>query len=133
MRPLISGLEIREDFYTDMEEQRRLLVKALELLKKEGIPPASICIVSLTSYEKSVLQGQAKIGKFPIQDLTDLAPEEWDPHKIKFSSVFRFKGMESPVVIATDVCEGLAGFAPRCYTALTRAKAMLWVLKEKTG
>lgn len=130
VKPLIDGLEIREDYYRDTEEQRLKLVKALEKLKKEGIPPASICIVSLTSYQSSVLQGQPRAGKFLIQDLTDLSPEEWDPGKIKFSSVYRYKGMESPVVIVTDVDNTREEYAARCYTAMTRAKALLWVLRR---
>jgi len=66
------------------------LIYALEQLKKENIPPASTCIVSLTSLDKSVLQGKLRAGKFLIQDLTDLSPEEWDPERIRFSSVFRY-------------------------------------------
>lgn len=132
VKPLIQGLEIREDYYENTEDQRIKLVKALEQLKKEHIPPASICIVSLTSFDKSVLQGKLRAGKFLIQDLTDLSPEQWDPERIKFSSVFRFKGMESPVVIVTDITDIKEDYATRCYTAMTRAKAMLWVLKHKS-
>jgi hypothetical protein len=125
------GLKIREDFYQDLREQRIKLVKALEQLKKDEVPPADICIVSLTSYEKSVLQGHPQAGKFPIQHLTDLPPEEWDSDKVKFSSVHRFKGLESPVVILTDVTSTQGEYATRCYTAMTRAKALLWVLKQE--
>ncbi|HCX78325.1 MAG TPA: hypothetical protein DG577_02825 [Firmicutes bacterium] len=132
VNPLIQGLEIREDYYENVEDQRIKLVKALEQLKKEYIPLASICIVSLTSFDKSVLQGKLRAGKFLIQDLTDLSPEQWDPERVKFSSVFRFKGMESPVVIVTDVTDTKDDYATRCYTAMTRAKALLWVLKHES-
>mgnify|MGYP000984432078 CR=1 FL=1 len=132
VKPLIQGLEIREDYYEDTEDQRIKLVKALEQLKKENVPPASICIVSLTSFDNSVLQGKTRAGKFPVQDLTDLSPEQWDPKKVKFSSVFRYKGMESPVVILTDVMDTRDDYAVRCYTAMTRAKALLWVLKHES-
>lgn len=132
VKPLIQGLEIQEDYYSNLEDQRIKLVKALEKLKKDGIPPASICIVSLTSFEKSVLQGKSKAGKFLVQDLTDLSPAEWDPDKVKFSSVFRFKGMESPVVIVTDINGAKDNYHVRCYTAMTRAKAMLWALKHES-
>lgn len=131
VNPLIQGLEIREDYYETDEEQRIKLVKALEQLKKNDVPPASICIVSLTSYEKSVLKGNPRAGKFPIQHLADLRPEEWDPNKVKFSSVHRFKGLEAPVVILTDVAKTTGDYATRCYTAMTRAKALLWVLKQR--
>ena len=126
----VQGLEIREDYYQDTQDQRIKLVKVLEKLKKNQVPPADICIVSLTSYEKSVLQGAPRAGKFPVQHLADLYPEEWDPDKVKFSSVHRFKGLESPVVILTDVIETNGDYATRCYTAMTRAKALLWVLKR---
>lgn len=131
VRPLIHGIEIREDRYENEEEQRIKLVKALERLKKDEVPPASICIVSLTSYEKSVLRGKERAGKFKIQNLADLRPEQWDRDKVKFSSVHRFKGLESPVVILTDVIKSDEEYATRCYTAMTRAKAMLWVLKKR--
>lgn len=133
VKPLIRGLAVRQDKYTDTDDQRIKLVKALEQLKKENVPAASICIVSLTSFEKSVLRGIAKAGKFPIQDLTDLSPEQWDPDKVKFSSVFRYKGLEAPVVIVTDVSATKDDYSLRCYTAMTRAKAMLWVLKESAS
>jgi len=131
VNPLVEGIEIREDYYESIEDQRIKLVKALEQLKKNDVPLADICIVSVTSFEKSVLQGNSKAGKFPVQDLTDLYPEEWNPEKVKFSSVHRFKGLESPVVILTDVTQTQGDYAARCYTAMTRAKAMLWVLRKR--
>lgn len=135
VRPLIQvpGLEIREDRYGDTQDQRIKLVKALERLTKDDISPSEICIVSLSSYENSVLQGNPRAGKFPVQHLADLHPEEWDPDKVKFSSVHRFKGLESPVVILTDVPDTDGDYATRCYTAMTRAKALLWVLRQHSA
>jgi len=131
VNPLVQGIEIREEQYETIQDQRISLVKALEQLKKNEVPLGDICIVSLTSFEKSVLQGREQVGKFKIQRLADLHPQDWDDTKVKFSSVHRFKGLESPVVIITDVKSTSGEYATRCYTAMTRAKALLWVLKHK--
>jgi len=130
VKPLIEGIEIREEFYSP-GEQKIKLVKVLEELRKQEVPPASICIVSMTSFEKSVLQGNPKAGKFSVQDLSDLYPGQWNSDLVKFSSVHRFKGLEAPVVILTDLVQVEGDWAPRAYTAMTRAQALLWLLKQQ--
>lgn len=79
-------------------DELKELHEQLLALSVQGFPRKDITIVTGRSENNSILAGEAAIGNF------QLTRDPHDPaHKVLFSSVRRFRGMESAVVIMIEV------------------------------
>ncbi len=143
-------------WYADGGEQLRLLQTVLSGLRDEGYGGPDIALLSPLGNEDCAA---AHLPRQPWRDrLTPLVREpgeegeeeeeegDWVPAcipsdldavdlqagKIKYSSIYRFKGLESPVVVITDV-EALGTPAQRSllYVGCTRALHRLIILADR--
>ena len=117
---------------TDSEEGEalRLNTEIATLLNREGVDAGQIAIVSLKQRPDSVcrfLPG-GLLSSLLVLDMDSASSEELD-HKIVFSTVSDFKGLERKFVFVIDLwgLESLASQLPQLYVAMTRAQFGLWV------
>ena len=123
--------------YENLEDQRQLLAEVIKGLRKEGVPPGDIVVLSHIGnkkesgcfYDLTPLKG---ICSYQFVDGKEYQPRVKDC--LRITTVQSFKGMEAKVVIVTDV-KGLDdedGFVkPLNYTSFSRAKAQLFILAHK--
>ena len=110
------------EFYDDDTQQETVLSGWVKALKAKGYRPSEITVLSTRGAEGALAFRLAQKG-FPLQ----AASAKGD--QIKYASVHAFKGMESKVVLLTDVDVSDPGFSRDLfYTALTRATEHAWVL-----
>jgi len=111
--------------YTDLDEQLVKLKEIIQQIQTRGYRNRDITILSFTASEKGVaprLQAQG-YRIFPAERAGD---------EMRYSSVHAFKGMESPVVILTDIDLDKGELSRALfYTALTRSTALVRVLCKK--
>jgi superfamily I DNA and RNA helicase len=130
-----DGPGVKSIPFKDSAEQQRLLAKEVQKMLSQNIKPRDICILSARTLKNSGLGGNTVIAKGTnLQDIGGLAPAQWDERSIRFSTLYRFKGLESPVIVLIDV----HSFADeqdriRNYTAMTRAKSILYVFHSEAA
>ena len=120
------GEAVQIKAYKDDHEQKKRLEEILNRLKKDGIAADQIAILSALRLENSVVKD---LSGWPVTN--DYQNRKG---KILFSTVHTFKGLDSPVVILTDINHF---FYPNnkmtLYVGMSRAKSLLYVLcREKT-
>ena len=111
---------------TITEIVRDALDEYLEKLQKDGVLPDQIAILSTLRFENSVVHG---LDGYPLT--TDYKDRKG---RILFSTVHTFKGLDSPVVILTDINHFYyANNKMMLYVGMSRAKSVLYMLcREKT-
>ncbi len=116
------GADVDIKTYRKSLEQGNELEKLLRTLEREGISKSDITILSPLTFKNSVACQLDLI----------VSPMRNDKH-IFFSTIQAFKGLESPVVILTDI-ESLEREAQKhlLYVGMTRAKTLLYILANKT-
>ena len=120
------GEAVQIKAYKDDAEQKELLEEILNRLKKDGIAAEQVAILSTVRMENSVVKD---LSGWPVTN--DYQNRKG---KILFSTVHTFKGLDSPVVILTDINHF---YYPNnkmmLYVGMSRAKSLLYVLcREKT-
>ena len=120
------GEAVQIKTYKDEKGQLKALGEILDKLKQEGIPAEEIVLLSTVRYENSVVKD---LEGWPIT--TDYTTRKG---KILFSTVHTFKGLDSPVVILTDINHFFfANNKMMLYVGMSRAKSVLYMLcREKT-
>ncbi len=120
------GEDVHVFQYKNEEMQLEKLREVLNTLEKEQIPPEKIVILSPLRFENSVV---SKLHGYPVTgDYKDRAG------KILFSTVYTYKGLDSPVVIITDVNHFYyENHKTALYVGMSRAISLLYMLvREKT-
>ncbi len=101
---------------------RRLLHR---LVVEERVAAARIAVLSTHATDRSHLARRRRLGNF------DLVQRRRKSTDILFTSLHKFKGLESDVVILTDVDGNPKSCSDRhLYVAATRARALLIVLED---
>ena len=121
------GAEVTVKSYRKMTDQAEALETILRTLKREGIASDQIVILSTQRFQNSAA---SLVTETVISTGADRPKES-----VFFSTVHSFKGMESPVVILTDIVS-LEDDAHMniLYVGMTRAKSALYILaQEKTA
>lgn len=106
----------------------KLRTELNDLLKNHGLKPSDVTILSFKAKTKSVLM-DFKYGDTKIDFFEDVA----SPNSIRIDTVRRFKGMESPIVIVTEMDDEKSLNDPNlwedmCYVSYSRAKNHLVIL-----
>jgi hypothetical protein len=125
-----NGIEPQTLYYTDSEEQVRLLVKCLGTLWNEGFRADDITILSAHRDVESIASAVAEQPwKNRLRPL-----DEPGGGKIRYGSIYAFKGMESPAIVVTDVEKiGTTHHTSLFYVAITRALQRLVILVNKSA
>ena len=119
-----SGIRPEIVFYNLEIEQERMLKQAVQRLMEEKWTAEDIVVLSMTSASKSTA---AKIQK----QFARLAPMDGrvQKNKVRFGSVYTFKGLEAPAVVLTDVNELRTDESEKVfYTGISRALDRLVIL-----
>lgn len=106
----------------------KLRAELNDLLVKHELKASDVTILSFKAKTKSVLM-DFKYGEINIDFFEDIA----SPNSIRVDTVRRFKGMESPVVIVTEMDDEKSLNDPMlwedmCYVSYSRAKNHLVIL-----
>jgi hypothetical protein len=106
-----------------------LLVAVLGLEKLRAYRPEDIIVLSMKGAGKESFAGKAEAAGFRLVPYDANTP--YEEGTLRTSTVFKFKGMESHVVILMDV-DALATTRDRrkAYVGMTRAKYDLYVLGQ---
>ena len=94
----VSGRDVDVRIYTNPEEQVELLHREVERLKKKGVEPKDILVVSLHSKANSAL-ANLNDEMFRWSDVND----SLNSRAINIVSAYRYKGLDKRVVILTDL------------------------------
>jgi hypothetical protein len=128
-----DGPAIEQHWYSDERSQKKSIVKQVQAWLDAGVEPGEMTILSPVRRDRSVLA-----------DLTGVPARIWEAEQgerpsaaIEFSTVASFKGLESTVVLVTDI-DSLDDEWMRStvYVAASRATTLLamWLdesLKER--
>ena len=117
-----SSDDIAYATYRNPDEQLAMLKDLIQQAHAKGFKNRDITILSFTAPEKGVAARLRAQGHrlLPAQTATD---------EMRYSSVQAFKGMESPVVIVTDIDLAMDDLSRALfYTALTRSTSLVRVL-----
>ncbi len=109
--------------WKDRDEEVARFKEVLKQLKKKGFESSDIVVLSCLSRKESIV-GTIDHDKFIIGDIDD------DPksYQALFSTVQAFKGLESKVVILTDIDNYTD--SQLMYVGLSRARSKMYVLES---
>jgi len=118
-----SGPDVAIHWYDTVGNQQRVIRETFQTLKREGFSPTRIVALSHLRLETSAVGGSG-LRLADVSRGGDCAT----PTETRFSTIASFKGLESDVVLLTDVddlctSEGLASV----YVGASRAKVALYV------
>ena len=115
------GAEVVIRSFRKSSDQLAHLQGILDALLRDGVKPDDIAILSPVRKERSVV---AELTEYSVS----LDPEDRSG-QILFSTIHRFKGLESPVVILTDFDQiDYTSHKNLLYVGMTRARSALYVL-----
>jgi superfamily I DNA/RNA helicase len=121
-----AGGHVRYEFATTQRAVRTVVGRALHrLINEDGFSREDVVVLTATSTVKSALAGVDRVGSF------DLKPYGEEGSGIAVESVWRFKGLERPVVIVTDLTEDTKDAL--LYVAMTRARSVLILVGDNDG
>lgn len=119
----ISGEQVDFLVYETEEEQKTKLLTTIRELSKKGFTASSITVLSPKKRESSVV-GKCDENRFLIGNYG----EDCSAYFAIFSTVHSFKGLESEIVILTDIDD--YSDSRLMYIALSRARSKLIVLES---
>ena len=119
----IAGEPVEYYSWRDIDEEKEALKKVLKTLKTKGFTSKDITILSPRKRTNSIVN-ILDSDKYVIGDIDD------DPmsYQARFSTVQAFKGLESKIVIITDIDN--YSDTKLMYVALSRARSKLYVLES---
>ncbi len=114
-------------FYRDEPEMKRSLAQVIhQLIAEEKVPPADIVVLTPRTPDRSCLAGWQRIGNL---QLTTQAPP--GPNQLHYTSIYQFKGLESPVVILAEFRPAQVQDADALlYVGCSRARNHLVILTD---
>lgn len=118
------GEEVKIRSYRNTRDQAKTLQNVLEEIRADLVEPSQIVILSPRRFDKSIA---SQLEGIPIT----IDPVNRN-NEILFSTIQGFKGLESPVVILTDLWD-LSDELKRdiLYVGMTRAKGALYLLAKE--
>ncbi len=123
-----QGEEVRFKAYGRREDQPRIIADIVAGLLKKGVSPGQITVLSPHIREKSCMAGVEELAGCRVLDYSERMPAD----AVCFSSLKRFKGLESDVVIFCDMDGKFPIHNPLDqYVAVSRAKHLLYVVHDR--
>lgn len=116
-------------FYADAYQQEQCVQKALHrLANEEKVDTSQIVLLTTRSPEKTPFQPNKRLGNFQLAEWA----ESTRSNVIRLSSVHRFKGLESRVVILTGLEDNDSSWlSPLLYVACSRARTHLIIVAHE--
>jgi len=121
-----SGGDVRYEFATTQRAVRSVVGRQLHrLINDEGLRREDVIVLTATSVANSAMAGVDRVGSFDLKAFGE------EGSGIAVESVWRFKGLERPAVIVTDLTESTRDTLR--YVAMTRARSVLVMVGEEAG
>lgn len=122
-----EGLAVDYRYFKNRKEEAKQVEKVVHKLLKEGVSPEDIVILSPVRLENSAVAEIAPRLGVPIADIRDIEGEAGGC--IVFSTVYSFKGMESPAIILTGF-DSIASDEEKSllYVGMSRARSHLVIV-----
>lgn len=132
----LPGLGVDVHTYDAPEEQIDLVRRLVLALMRRGFAHEQIVIVSMRGAQSSVFSTFDRIGEVPLRRFAgnyDGPRQVMTAGRLRFESIYRFKGQEAPAVILVDVDpaadpDRLARDEKLLFCGVTRATVRLDVL-----
>jgi hypothetical protein len=119
----VEGLDVDQIRYSDAGDERRQVNKKLKGLLSQGVRPEAITVLSGRRRENGPFAEGFGEGVPPPADLDG---SQRPPGRIAYSTLHAFKGLESDVVILTDLDDlSTPEAVTNAYVGATRARALL--------
>jgi superfamily I DNA/RNA helicase len=123
-----DGGEVRYEFAKTDQATRSVVGRLLhQFINEGGMKREDVVILSASSIGRSALAGVEKVGAFTL-----VRPEdESDGSGVEISSIWRFKGLDRPAVIITDLTAETSDVVR--YVGMTRARSVLAMVGTEEG
>lgn len=123
----IDGEPVNQSFWKNDRDLAEKLIRQISRLLDDGVSPGDIAILSPRKFKNSCTSA-IDLDNCRIVDISGSADVIPDKQEITFSTIHSFKGMESPVIILTDI-DNIATDQSRSllYIGMSRASAYLSV------
>ena len=124
--------------YTNERSLMKLTEKAIDEAIAAGFAPEQIAVLSLNARSKSEVLKREAIGRYTLKKPTNAlinGEQQFTDGEIYVDTVYRFKGLQAPYVIVTEMDFETLGAREKAalYMAMTRCSMRLaFVLSEKT-
>jgi len=125
----IEGEPVNRSFWKTRDDLKSKLEDQIRKLLEEGALPAEISIISPRKFIDSSASLISGLDIIDVSNSSDMIPQK---NKIVFSTIHSFKGLESPIVIISDL-ESVTGDynSSLLYIAMSRASAYLSMLMHE--
>ena len=124
----VEGVPVNYRFYSNNSDQCKQVNEIINQLRAEGIKSETITILSPTTFEHSCPATGDHIS-FNVTDLTRSGLQKCLKNVIGFSTIHAFKGLESSIIIITDITHLLDDRnRALLYVGMSRARYRLSVL-----
>ena len=121
-----EGGDVRYEFATTKRAIRSVVGRVLhQLINNEGLKREEVIVLTATSTAKSAIADVVRVGSFELKAFGG------EGSGIEVESVWRFKGLERPAVIVTDLTEDTKDAL--LYVAMTRARSVLILVGDNDG
>jgi len=129
----IEGEPVHRTFYKNQKEANQKLSFQIEKLIEEGCLPAQITVLSPKKFSASSASN-IQIDGHKIVDVSNASNLAYDENAILFSTIHSFKGLESPIVLLTDI-ESIQGHynSSLLYIGMSRASVYLSLLMKESA
>jgi hypothetical protein len=123
-----EGVSVREITVADDHEMVDAVRKLVhEYLVEQKLDPSQLVILTPGAVSKSPVFRAGRLGNFELVETVEVP----GPGQVRFSSNYRFKGLEADVVILCDVADGSRNTGPKpMHVATSRAKHVLAVVRR---
>jgi hypothetical protein len=132
----IVGLDAQEQQVATPKQQLVAVDKCIKALLRQGLKPADIVILTCIAIPSSVFAGVEVLGPTPIRQFTGRYEDDgnriYTDGELRFTSVARYQGQQSPAVILVDADwtdgDDLAARRRTMFIGMTRATLRLDVI-----
>lgn len=129
----LEGLKVKFIWYENDFDQSVKLSEAINKVLESGVPAGDITILSREKSSHSLAgSGRLRINA-KLQEYRVDMPSQEKHSSVSYSTVQSYKGLESPVIVLTDVVGMEDGYDNLTnYVGMTRARSYLIVAVHKT-
>ncbi len=127
-----DGLPVQYHYWKDKDEQLEQISEVINRYRCDGVSISDIQVLSQFRLENSALSTSECISGFSISDVSDDVIE--DSKRLKFCTVHAFKGLESSIVLITDLdSNSIQENKSLIYVGMTRARSGLHVFANRNA
>jgi hypothetical protein len=120
----VEGEQVSVQYYAGRMEGLRRLERIVKLLRESGHKASEVVLLGPRRREASLVADTFSVGGWTIRYLADAKPGD-----LVYSTIYRFKGLERPVVIIIDAAPpSIDESDALLYVAMSRARLRLFIL-----